>query len=155
MLGGRICTTASASASSASIEASTRAPPARYSSSEANARDPAPASTETSIFFARSRLTESGTIATRRSPAPSFRTAILMVRAHSRLRCARGSRRHLEKGSRALPPFDDLAQPGVLAVVEQPDGHGRQPIRPSEVARGLPHVARLHAHEVRDVLLRG
>src|SRR5579863_9790278 len=126
MLGARICSTASASAKSAPRDASTRAPALWYSPSAANESEPAPASTDTSIFFAASRLTESGTIATGRSPAPSFRTAILMVRAHSRLRCARGSRRHLGKGSRALPTFHDFAQPGVLAVVEQPDRHGRQ-----------------------------
>ena len=57
-----------------------RAPAVRYSSSLANAAPPAPASTEASIFFAASRLIDSGTMETRRSPAtPSFRTAILML----------------------------------------------------------------------------
>ena len=79
MLGARICTTASASAIRAAAEPSTRAPAARYSSSLAKAAAPAPDSTDTSTFFAERRFTESGTIATRRSPMPvSFRTAILM-----------------------------------------------------------------------------
>src|SRR5580658_11067474 len=108
--GGRICTTASASASTASAEASTRAPAARYSSSLQNDAAPAPASTETSIFLAASRLTDSGTMATRRSPAPpSFRTAILMWAAHS---------------SRGQPPGQGASVGGGWASVSAGAGAG-------------------------------